>query len=213
MNNREAIIDTDFLNKITQAPNVADGKDLFMRTMEEFGVRPVVHYYLAERELQVNNPIATELLSSGYLKVYFKEDIVTDAESIDLYEQYFRKWYNYLNVNKPRLEKNVDIFKLHRALHSLGEIHSTLMAYFMNLDIIMSDDSDAKTLVDVASLSQINVLDLVDVYSFIATKEEKTITLDEVENVIRCENAKDSINLKRKKKEKFKKVKDIWLPT
>jgi len=215
MNNttREAIIDTDFLNKITQAPNIADGKDLFMRTMEEFGVQPVVHYYLAERELQVNNPIATELLDSGYLKVYFKEDIVTDTESIDLYEQYFRKWYNYLNFNKPRLEKDVDIFNLHRAQHSLGEIHSTLMAYFMNLDIIMSDDSDAKTLVDIAALSQINVLDLVDVYSFIATKEEKSITLDEVENVIRCENAKDSIKLKRKKKEKFKKVKDIWLPT
>ena len=210
---REAIIDTDFFNKITQAPNIPYGKDLFIRTMDELGVQPVVHYYLAERELQVDNPIATELLDSGYLKVYYKEDIVTNADSVELYKQYFRKWYNYLNVNKPRLEKEVDIFNLHRAKHSLGEIHSTLMAYFMDLDVIMSDDSDAKELVDYAALTQINVLDLVDVYSYIATKEEKYITLDEVENVIRCENSKDSIKLKRIKKERFKKVKEIWLPT
>ena len=210
---REAIIDTDFFNKITQAPNIPYGKDLFIRTMDELGVQPVVHYYLAERELQVDNTIATELLDSGYLKVYYKEDIVTNADSVELYKQYFRKWYNYLNVNKPRLEKEVDIFNLHRAKHSLGEIHSTLMAYFMDLDVIMSDDSDAKELVDYAALTQINVLDLVDVYSYIATKEEKYITLDEVENVIRCENSKDSIKLKRIKKERFKKVKEIWLPT
>lgn len=208
---REAIIDTDFFNKITRAPNISDGKDLFIRTMEAFHVQPVVHYYLAERELQVQNQIATELLESGYLKVYSKEDIVKDEESIELYQQYFRKWYNYLNVNKPRLEKNIDIFGLHRAGHSLGEIHSTLMAYFMKLDIMMSDDSDAKALVDMAGLSQVNVLDLVDVYSYIAKKKEKNISLNEVENVIRCENPKDSIKLKRIKKEKFKKVKEIWM--
>lgn len=210
---KEAVIDTDFFNKITQAPNIADGKDLFMRTMKELNVQPVVHYYLAERELQVQNPIASVLLNSGYLKVYSKEEMVTDEESVELYKQYFRKWYNYLNVNKPRIEKDIDIFGLYRAGHSLGEIHSTLMAYFMNLDMIMSDDSDAKALVANAGLYQIKVLDLVDVYSYIAVKETKNISLNEVESVIRCESPKDSIKLKRIKKEKFRKVKDIWLPT
>lgn len=210
-NIREAVIDTDFFNKITQAPNIADGKDLFMRTMKDFNVRPVVHYYLANRELQVQNPIATELLNSKCLKVYTKEDIVTDSESVKLYEENFRKWYNYLNINKPRLEKNVDVFTLYRAGHSLGEIHSILMAYFMGLDIIMSDDSDARTLVYNAGLSNIKVFNLVDIYSDIAKKEIKSITLDEVKNIICSENSEDSIKLKRIKNNKFKKVRDVWV--
>lgn len=215
MNNQltEVIIDTDFFNKITLAPNVDDGKDLFIRTMNELNVQPVVHYYVAKREMPVKNPIATELVDSGYLKVYQKKDIVKNQEEEQLYENYFRKWYNYLNFDKPRLEKNVDVFELLRAEHSLGEIHSTLMAYFLNLKMIMSDDSDAADLVKYAGLSDIEVWNLVDVYSTIGGKAFKTITIQEVENVIRSENSRDSIKEKQRKKQKFKKVKSVWLPT
>jgi len=209
----EAIIDTDFFNKITLAPYIDDGKDLFIRTMNELNIQPVVHYYVAEREMSVKNVIATELLYSGYLKVYHKEDIVKSEDDEQLYASYFRKWYNYLNFDKPRLEKNVDVFELLRADHSLGEIHSTLMAYFLKLKMIMSDDSDAAALVKYAGLSEIEVWNLVDVYSIIGVKTIKSITIKEVENVIRSENSRDSIKEKKRKKQRFKKVKDIWLPT
>lgn len=206
---REVIIDTDFLNKITQAPNIKDGEDLFKRTMIELNAKPVVHYYVAERELMVNNPIAKELLDSGYLKVYQKEDIVKDEEEEKLYEDNFRKWYNYLNVDSW-LEKNVDVFTLKRAQHSLGEIHSVLMAYFLNLDIIMSDDSDAADLVEYSGVKNVDVWNLVKVYSYIGSKACKNITLKEVENIIRCENPDDSIKHKKKKKERYRKVKEVW---
>ena len=215
MNNEpiKAIIDTDFFNKITLAPNIADGKDLFIRTMNEFNIQPVVHYYVAEREMTVQNGIAKELLDSGYLEVYHKENIVKSEEDEQLYESYFRKWYNYLNVDKPRLEKDVDVFKLLRANHSLGEIHSTLLAYFTKMNMIMSDDSDAADLVSYAGLLDVKVLNLVDVYSIIGAKSIKSITINEVECVIRSENPKDTIKEKKRKKQKFKKVKDIWIPT
>jgi len=209
---KEVIIDTDFLNKITLAPHVENGKDLFIRTMSDLNARPVVHYYLADREMKVNNAVAAELIDTEYIKVYRKEDFIKSEEDEELYKEYFRKWYNFLNLTCP-LEKNVDVFSLFRAQHSLGEIHSTLLAYFMNLDIIMSDDSDARELVAYSGLRNVNVWNLVDVYSIIGKKEEKTITISEVENVIRSENTKDSINLKRIKKEKFRKVKSVWIST
>lgn len=209
---KEVIIDTDFLNKITLAPGINDGKDLFIRTMKEFDVSPVVHYYLAEREMKVNNLIATELIDTGYIKVYQKNDFIKNAEDEKLYEEYFRKWYNFLNLKEP-LEKNVNVFEMNRAKHSLGEIHSTLLAYFMNLDIIMSDDSDARDLVSYSGLRNVKVWNLVDVYSYIGQKREKSITIKEVENIIRSENSRDSINLKRIKKEKFRKVKNVWINT
>ena len=128
---------------------------------------------------------------------------------INLYKDFFRKWYDYLNVD-PRLEKNVDVFTLKRAHHSLGEIHSVLMAYFMNLELIMSDDSDAADLVEYSGVKNVDVWNLVKVYSYIGNKESKNITLKEVENIIRCENSDDSIKHKRKKKERYRKVKDAW---
>lgn len=211
MNNssKEAIIDTDLMNKITQAPHIADGKELFIRTMEELDVRPVVHYYVAEREMVVCNSIAADLIKSGYIKVYDKNDFVRNKEDESLYLEYFRKWYNFLNVEQP-LEKDIDIFKLYRAGHSLGEIHSTLLAYFLKADIIMSDDSDTRDLVSYSGLRGIKVWNLVDVYSYIGQKKEKKITLKEVESIIRSENSRDSAKQKRIKKEKYNKVKEIW---
>ena len=206
---KEVIIDTDFLNKITLAPGVDNGRDLFIRTMNELNVKPVVHYYLAQREMTVNNTVATELLDAGYIKVYDKDDFIKNAEDESLYQEYFRKWYNFLNWNS--LEKDVDVFSLYRANHSLGEIHSALLAYFMKLDIIMSDDSDARNLVSYSGLRNVKVWNLIDVYSFIGKKDMKSITIEEVECIIRSENPRDSIKLKRIKKEKFRKVKDIWI--
>lgn len=208
---KEAIIDTDFLNKITLAPNIDDGKDLFVRTMNELKVKPVVHYYLAEREMTVNNSIAKELIDTGYIKVYKKNDIVICEDDEELYERYFRKWYNYLNVSEPSLEKDVDVFTLKRAKHSLGEIHSVLMAYMLKLNIIYSDDSDAKTLINYSGLRDVGVYDLVDVYSYIGKKEKKDISLEEEQNIIRSENSTDSVRIKKRKKEKYTKVKNIWL--
>lgn len=211
MNNssKEAIIDTDFINKITQAPGIADGKELFIRTMEELDVRPVAHYYVATREMVVCNSIAEDLINSGYIKVYDINDFLHTKEDESLYMEYFRKWYNFLNVEQP-LEKEVDIFNLFRARHSLGEIHSTLLAYFLKLDIIMSDDSDARELVSYSGLRGVKVWNLVDVYSYIGQKKEKMITLKEVESIIRGENSRDSVKQKRIKREKYNKVKEIW---
>lgn len=214
MNNssKEAIIDTDFINKITQAPDVADGRELFIRTMDELGIRPVVHYYVATREMVVCNPVVQELIDSGYIKVYNKNDFIHNEEDESLYVDYFRKWYNFLNLEQP-LEKEVDVFTLFRARHSLGEIHSTLLAYFLKLDMIMSDDSDAKELVSYSGLPGVKVWNLVDVYSYIGQKEEKSITLKEVESIIRSKNPRDSAKQKKIKKEKYNKVKDIWKNT
>ena len=37
------------------------------------------------------------------------------------------------------------------------------------------------------------------------------ISLDEVQNIIRSENSTDSVRIKKRKKEKYTKVKNIWL--
>lgn len=205
----EAVIDTDLLNKITQAPNIRDGKELFLRTMRELNVIPVTHYYLAEREMQVCNRIATELIAEGHIKVYQKEDFIPDRETEEEYAGFFRKWYNYLNPGE-RIRKDIDIFTLKKSGHSMGEIHALLMARYMNLKILMSDDLDAKWLVENREMSGIQVYDLVDIYTIIGQRAEKTITLSEVENIIRSENPRDSIKQKRRKKEKYIKVKNKW---
>lgn len=205
----EAVIDTDLLNKITQAPNIRDGKELFLRTMRELNVIPVTHYYLAEREMQVCNKIATELIVEGHIKVFQKEDFIPDRETEEEYAGFFRKWYNYLNPEE-RIGKDIDIFNFKKSGHSMGEIHALLMARYMNLKILMSDDLDAKWLVKNSEMRGIQVYDLVDIYTLIGQREEKTITLSEVENIIRRENPLDSIEQKRRKKKKYIKVKNKW---
>lgn len=205
----KVVIDTDFLNKITQAPHIADGKELFLRTVKELDVVPVTHYYIAEREMTVSNPIAVELINEGHIQVCQKEDFIRDEAMAEEYGYFFRKWYNYLNPS-DRLGREVDVFTLRRSRHSLGEIHALLMARYMSVPLIMSDDSDAKDLVNYAELSEIRVCDLVDVYIMIGQKAKKNITLKEVENIIRNECPKDSPRQKRKKRDKYRKVRDVW---
>lgn len=204
------IIDTDFLNKITQA-NGIDGKSLFIRMMSLLGRKPVVHWYVAENEMCVNNPVAKALLDTGIIEIIRPGDFLKNSEDLNDYEYYYKKWFNYMNPDDRLCEHECpNVFTFRKAGRSLGEIHSILLAKFTGIPLFMSDDRDAKDLVHYAGLEKsIQVYNLEDTYKEIGRMKGKKITLSEVRAVV---NPAGDPNKKaaRRAKERYMRIKEEW---
>lgn len=210
MNNNKAIIDNDFLDKVVNAPKNSDGKDLFKRTMRELNVTPVINFYVAQHEVMENSK-CKELINEGYIQVIQPRDFL-DMENTESYCETIKSWYRQYNGERVPVE--ADMLKFHSGGKSLGEMHSLLMAAYMNLPFFLSDDGDAKEIAEdkiESSKTTIKVLNLIDVYIEIGQKKTKNISLEEVRNVIQCEDKHDGIGTKRSKKERYKTVKDKWI--
>lgn len=81
---------------------------------------------------------------------------------------------------------------------------------FINKITLATGIDDAKDLIRYSGIRNVKVLNLVDVYTIIGKKVEKSIILKEVECVIRCVDSSDSPKQKKIKKEKYNRVKAVW---
>lgn len=213
MSKKEAIVDTCFFNKLSN-----DGKNIeaFKKVLVDLDYKPVVHPYIAEKELDVF-PHFNKLVEEGFIRKAEYSEFIEDEDDAELYEQYFPELYEemreYLEIKglKKQIEKLVipkgqTIYTYRRAGISLGDVHMILMAFFMRLPIILSEDGDIEFLRSVAKRKissdsyNLDIYNVMDLIKMIAQKEDTTFSKKELKNVV----------LNVKERPKLAEVNAIW---
>lgn len=139
-----------------------DGKNIeaFKKVLMDLEYKPVVHPYIAEKELDVF-PYFNKLVEEGFIRKVEYTEFIEDEDDKDLYEQYFPELYEemreYLAIKEPKkqieklkIPKGQTIYTYRQSGMSLGDVHMILMAFFMKLPIILSEDGDIEFLRSVA---------------------------------------------------------------
>ena len=216
MSKKEAIVDTCFFNKLSN-----NGKNIeaFKKVLVDLEYKPVVHPYIAEKELDVF-PQFNKLIEEGFIRKAEYSEFIEDEDDAELYEQYFPELYEemreYLEIkgSKKRIEKlaipkGQTIYTYRRAGMSLGDVHMILMAFFMRLPIILSEDGDIEFLRSVAKRKissnsyNLDIYNVVDLIMMIAQKEDTTFSKKELEKVV----------LEAKERARLSEVKQAWNET
>lgn len=216
MSKKEAIVDTCFFNKLSN-----NGKNIeaFKKVLVDLEYKPVVHPYIAEKELDVF-PQFNKLIEEGFIRKAEYSEFIEDEDDAELYEQYFPELYEemreYLEIKgaKKRIEKlaipkGQTIYTYRRAGMSLGDVHMILMASFMRLPIILSEDGDIEFLRSVAKRKissnsyNLDIYNVVDLIMMIAQKEDTTFSKKELEKVV----------LEVKERARLSEVKQAWNET
>lgn len=216
MSKKEAIVDTCFFNKLSN-----DGKNIeaFKKVLVDLDYKPVVHPYIAEKELDVF-PHFNKLVEEGFIRKAEHSEFIEDEDDAELYEQYFPELYEemreYLEIkgSKKQIEKLVipkgqTIYTYRRAGMSLGDVHMILMAFFMRLPIILSEDGDIEFLRSVAKRKissdsyNLDIYNVMDLIMMIAKKEDTTFSKKELEKVV----------LEVKERARLSEVKQVWNET
>lgn len=216
MSKKEAIVDTCFFNKLSN-----NGKNIeaFKKVLVDLEYKPVVHPYIAEKELDVF-PHFNKLIEEGFIRKAEYSEFIEDEDDAELYEQYFPELYEemreYLEIKgeKKRIEKlaipkGQTIYTYRRAGMSLGDVHMTLMAFFMRLPIILSEDGDIEFLRSVAKRKissnsyNLDIYNVMDLIMMIAQKEDTTFSKKELEKVV----------LEVKERARLSEVKQAWNET
>lgn len=136
----KAVIDADFFQKLTEYEG---GIRLFLRVMDDLGMEPIMHEYVANTELKGNAHLQ-ELLDAEKIIIVHYEDYLKE-EDYEEYEDYFRAAYE--KINYFDFPEEGDIFQYAECGESLGEIRSLYMARKQGYIYFMSDDADARMLV------------------------------------------------------------------
>lgn len=216
MSKKEAIVDTCFFNKLSN-----DGKNIeaFKKVLVDLHYKPVVHPYIAEKELDVF-PHFNKLVEEGFIRKAEYSEFIEDEDDAELYEQYFPELYEemreYLEIkgSKKQIEKLVipkgqTIYTYRRAGMSFGDVHMILMAFFMRLPIILSEDGDIEFLRSVAKRKissdsyNLDIYNVMDLIMMIAKKEDTTFSKKELEKVV----------LEVKERARLSEVKQVWNET
>ena len=213
MSKKEAIVDTCFFNKLSN-----DGKNIeaFKKVLVDLDYKPVVHPYIAEKELDVF-PHFNKLVEEGFIRKAEYSEFIEDEDDAELYEEYFPELYEemreYLEIkgSKKQIEKLVipkgqTIYTYRRAGMSLGDVHMILMVFFMRLPIILSEDGDIEFLRSVAKRKissdsyNLDIYNVMDLIMMIAKKEDTTFSKKELEKVV----------LEVKERARLSEVKQVW---
>lgn len=195
---QEVLVDTVFLHKLTCA-----GKkpDVFKKVLSDLEYMPVVHPYLASYELDMH-PYFTEMVKKGLVRVAEYEEFLHDDADRILYERYFIDIHNtlreYLDAIGGRkqlpplvMPARQNVFTYRKASMSLGDVHMILMAFFTEMPIILTEDSDigllrsiTKRKMESASYT-LTIYNAVDLLMMIAGKEETVFKKDELVNILK----------------------------
>ena len=216
MSKKEAIVDTCFFNKLSN-----DGKNIeaFKKVLVDLDYKPVVHPYIAEKELDVF-PHFNKLVEEGFIRKAEYSEFIEDEDDKELYEQYFPELYEemreYLETKRSKkqierlaIPKGQTIYTYRRAGMSLGDVHMILMAFFMRLPIILSEDGDIEFLRSVAKRKissdfyNLDIYNVMDLIMMIAQKEDTKFSKKELEKVV----------LEVKERAKLSEVKQAWNET
>ncbi|MGD9678708.1 MAG: hypothetical protein AB7V16_10245 [Vulcanibacillus sp.] len=196
LNKREVVIDADFFNKFTE-------KDpsgvLFLMIMDEMNTMPVMHEYVYSDEL-MGNITTAGLVKMGHIKIYKYQDYINKNNETD-YKEKFRRAYKDFNYE----DFAGDVFTYRQCQQSLGEIRSTLMAWYMNIGIFMSDDGGAKQYIETklnSAKRRINVYNVYDTLHQIALKDTRNVKWTDIKAT-----AKSSFEFSL---DKYTEIRNLW---
>ena len=192
----KAVIDADFFNKIT---NGGSDTSLFRAVMDELQFEPIMHQYVYNYELSSNNAART-LVGEGYITIEDESSFwVTNGTS---YQRSFLMLYR--TMNGRAYTGGVDLRAYHHRQENLGEIRSSLLAFFKGYNYFMSDDQGAKYYITnrFPSRHTIRVMNLYDTFEEIGNRAEHSIKWKDIKGML-----KQSLSAKN-----YEIIRSIWVP-
>ncbi len=197
MNERiKAVIDADFFRKLTEYEK---GIKLFLHVMDDLGMEPVIHEFVADTELK-GNVYLQELLTAEKVTIVRYEDYLGEEDQAE-YERYFLEAYE--RINHFDFPEGKNIYQYAEGGESLGEIRSLYMARKRGYIYFMSDDADAKTLAKnfFPSKRTVTVISLFE--AFVMCKEKNTeLSWKDINPTV--------TNSMRKKQDKIRRLKELY---
>lgn len=212
MDKMEALVDTVFLQNLSSKGKRLDD---FKRIIEELNYRPVIHPYIANHELDMFDGLQI-LEKEGFVRIAKYGEFLQCKIDEQLYEEYFQPAHDELrekleqsskgkSIEPLILPKGASVLKYHKAGMSLGDVHLILMASFVGIPIILTDDSDIELLKGIAkkysySQHEIEIMGSIEVLEKIASKEHPKLTKKELVDI-----AKNAGKAKQKSR-----IKQAW---
>ena len=197
----KAILDTCFLNKFNREAKIPDE---FYKLMGEAGFELLIHPYVFTNELSVQS-YAKTLIDNGTCKLVNYDDFIMSdyykAYYSGLFIQVYNEFYEYLkSTDSNKADKmsalgiDTDVFEYRRAGASIGDVHMILMAFFMEIPIILSEDSDLAMIYKIAVKHinnqhyQLLVYNVNDVIEYIKNSDNRTISNKDLKHIRRYTN-------------------------
>lgn len=199
MKKTEVVVDTCFLQKLS-----SEGKsvDNIKKVLAELEYIPVVHPYIFEHELSLHSYFI-KLIDEGYIRVIKYNEFQKDESDKQSYEFYYDVLYEEMRltleaINSPKqveklcLHKGQTIYNTHKQGSSMGDVHMILMASYLQIPILLTEDGDIDMLRGIAkrrmSLGQysLQILNGVQLIEEIAKKPNSTFTLKEIESILKA---------------------------
>ena len=199
MGKTEVIVDTCFLQKLSSEGKAIDN---IKKVLAELEYTPVVHPYIYEHELALHSYFV-RLVKDGYIRVIEYNEFHKDAMDKQTYEDYYDVLYEEMRLtleamNSPKqveklcLQKGQTIYNTHKQGSSMGDVHMILMASYLQMPILLTEDSDIEMLRDIAKrrmrLGQysLQILNGVQLIEEIAKKQDSSITVKEIELILKA---------------------------
>lgn len=142
MDNR-VVIDSDFCNMIVPGNNKEREKDFFRTIFESLNKSPVIHAFVFNQELLTNTAIK-ELVKEQFIEVIDYDAFLPDDIFKTQYTDTFVDFYKFMNGES--IDNSFATIIQHHAHKNMGEIHSLILAHYMNIPVFMSNDNGAKEL-------------------------------------------------------------------
>lgn len=209
----EAIVDTCFLQKLSSEGKNADN---IKSVLAELNYKPVAHPYICRHELELNS-YSKLLVDSGYIRKIEYSEFIGDSFSKQLYEDYFINIYEEMRLlleakggpkqlEKLKLHSIQDIYDTHKQGSSMGDVHMILMAAFLRMPLILTEDSDIALLRSIATRKmslgtyKLEIVNAVDLIMEIARKADSSLSKKDLERILN----------EMKEREHRSEMKTIW---
>lgn len=201
------VVDTCFLQRLS-----SEGKkiDNIKKVLDELEYIPVVHPYMYQHELSLHSYFQ-KLVAEAYIRVIPYQEFQKDEIDRQTYEAYYNVLYEEMRVTleavggpkqieKLILHKGQTIYDTHKQGSSMGDVHMILMASYLRIPIILTEDSDIGLLRNIADkrmkLGQysLQIWNSIQLIEKIAQKQDSSITLKEMEAILREMGARKKIS-------------------
>ncbi len=198
MGKTEVIVDTCFLQKLSSEGQAIHN---IKKVLDELEYTPVVHPYIYAQELSLHSYFV-RLVDSGYIRVIDYNEFQTDATDKQTYEAYYDVLYEEMRktleaMNSPKqvgklcLKKGQTIYNTHKQGSSMGDVHMILMAAYLQMPILLTEDSDIEMLRNIAERRMqlgkysLKIFNGVQLIEEIAKKKDSTMTVKEIEAILK----------------------------
>lgn len=207
MRKTEVIVDTCFLQKLSSEGKAIDN---IKRVLTELEYVPVAHPYIYEYELSLHSYFV-RLVEEKYIRVIQYNEFLKDAIDRQTYEAYFAVLYEDMRqtleaMNSPKqveklcLHKGHTIYDTHKQGSSMGDVHMILMAAYLQMPILLTEDSDIEMLRDITKrrmrLGQysLQIFNGVQLIEEIAKKQDSSISVKEIESILKAMRERDAVS-------------------